>query len=184
LRNFDRLETQDYAGTKEVQFMKSDGFIAISRPDARVLVLGTLPGKKSLELNEYYAQPRNVFWRIMGEIFAFSPDLPYADRTLRLNENRIALWDVCASAYRPGSLDAKLSNVVANDFSAFFDEHKAIKLICFNGAKADKLYRSRVLPGLPLPIAQIPTQLLPSTSPAHAAMPFDEKLSRWRTALG
>jgi hypoxanthine-DNA glycosylase len=163
--------------------MKSNCFPAISRPDARILILGSLPGQVSLRKNEYYAQPRNGFWRIMGEIFGFAPDLPYPDRTQRLKENRVALWDVCASARRPGSLDTKLSDIVANDFSDFFAKHKSIELICFNGAKAASIYHSRILASLPRSIAEIPSLRLPSTSPANAAMPFTQKLSQWKSAL-
>jgi hypoxanthine-DNA glycosylase len=100
-------------------------------------------------------------------------------------QNGIALWDVCAAAQRPGSLDAAIvhSSVVPNDFAAFIEAHPDIGLICFNGGKAAELYRRRVLPGLPVTLRAIRTETLPSTSPAHAAMPFEEKLMRWTTVL-
>ena len=164
---------------------KSVGFAAIARPDARVFILGSLPGKVSLERRQYYAQPRNTFWRIMEEITGATPELSYDERILQLKENGVALWDVCAAGYRPGSLDSaiELSTVVANDFGKFFSTHPHISLICFNGSKSAEIYRRIVTPELPSKFQAIPHKILPSTSPAHAAMSFEQKLSRWRTAL-
>ena len=126
--------------------MKSNGFGSVARADARVLILGTLPGKVSLERGEYYAQPRNAFWRIMGELAGASPDLPYTDRLRLLKENGIALWDVCAAGQRSGSLDSaiRLSTVETNDFSGFLRAHAGVGLICFNGKKAKEIYDRKV----------------------------------------
>jgi hypoxanthine-DNA glycosylase len=161
--------------------MRSRGFAAVARPDARVLVLGSLPGQASLRERQYYAQPRNDFWRIMGALADAAPDLPYVQRLGALEAHRIALWDVCASARRPGSLDASilLGSVVPNDFAAFLPAHPQIRLICFNGRTAADLYRRFVLPNLPASLQSIRCETLPSTSPAHAAMRFEEKLARW-----
>ena len=163
---------------------KSEGFGAVAGDDAKVLILGSLPGQESLKRGKYYAHPRNAFWPIMGKLFGASPDLPYPDRICRLIVSGIALWDVCASARRPGSLDSKISAVVPNDFSAFLSRHPHVKLICFNGTKAAKIYRRRVIPNLTPNFAEIRRELLPSTGPAYAAMPFEEKLKRWRDVLG
>jgi double-stranded uracil-DNA glycosylase len=161
------------------------GFDPVAGADARVLILGTLPGKLSLERGEYYAHPRNTFWRIMGELVGASPDLPYRDRVLRLQEAAIALWDVCATGRRSGSLDMKIENstVVSNNFNEFFASHPHIQLICFNGSKANHFYRTKVLPSLAPPVREISWKQLPSTSPAHAAVPFQRKLSLWRVIL-
>ncbi len=157
--------------------MRSRGFAPISDVDARVLVLGSLPGQLSLQKLEYYAQPRNGFWKIMAELFGASPRLPYAERTAMLVKNRIALWDVCAAAHRPGSLDSAIRDPLPNDFAAFLDSHPQVALICFNGAKAAQLYARMVrLPPGTRPIRSV---TLPSTSPAHAAMPYPVKLARW-----
>ena len=157
------------------------GFPPIGGERARVLILGSLPGQRSLQMRQYYAQPYNVFWKIMGRLFDAGPDLPYAERTQRLVESRVALWDVCAAAHRPGSLDSSISHasVVTNGIARFLRSHARIRLICFNGSKAAELYRRSVLADLPEALRSIPTLPLPSTSPAHAAMPFEEKLSRW-----
>jgi hypoxanthine-DNA glycosylase len=168
-----------------VNSMHDQGFPPIADAHARILILGSLPGQVSLQRQQYYAQPQNVFWKIMGRLFGAGPALSYSERSQRLVQNGIALWDVCAAAQRPGSLDAAIvhSSVVPNDFAAFIEAHPDIGLICFNGGKAAELYRRRVLPGLPVTLRAIRTETLPSTSPAHAAMPFEEKLMRWTTVL-
>jgi len=160
----------------------SDGFPPIAAPDARVLILGSLPGQASLAARQYYAQPHNAFWRIMGELFGAGPDLPYEERAARLRASGIALWDVCKAAVRPGSLDASidLATVVINDFERFFREHPRIAHVCVNGGTAHRLYVKRVKPILPDPLPVLPLYLLPSTSPAHASLRFAQKLERWR----
>ena len=162
-------------------FIYGIGFAPVSDERARVLILGSLPGQRSLQLRQYYGQPRNAFWAIMGRLFNAGPELPYAERTQRLVDSKVALWDVCAAAHRPGSLDSSISraSVVTNAFADFLGEHRRIGLICFNGSTAAALYSRIVLPDLPEAFRAIPMAALPSTSPAHASMSLDEKLSRW-----
>lgn len=161
--------------------MYSNGFPPVADKEARVLILGSLPGQMSLRMQQYYAQPRNAFWKIMGRLFGAEPGLPYRERTRRLVAHRVALWDVCAAARRPGSLDASIlhSSIVPNDFDTFIASHPHICLICFNGTKAAELYRRGVQPRLPDAFRFIRCEVLPSTSPAHASMTFEEKLARW-----
>jgi hypoxanthine-DNA glycosylase len=165
---------------------KSRGFPPIAALDARVLILGSLPGQASLAAQQYYAQPQNAFWRIMGELFGAGPGVPYAARAERLRASGIALWDVCSEAVRPGSLDAAidLATVVTNDFVRFFGKHPRIAHVCVNGGTAHRLYLRRVQPGLPEPLSSLPLHLLPSTSPAHASLRFAQKLERWRLLEG
>jgi TDG/mug DNA glycosylase family protein len=165
--------------------MRDAGFPPIADAHARMLILGSLPGQASLRQQQYYAQPRNAFWTIMGRLFGAGPELPYAERAQRLVAHGIALWDVCAAAQRPGSLDAAIvhASVEPNDFAAFLASHPDIGLIAFNGGKAAELYRRLVLPGLPAALGAIRRETLPSTSPAHAAMPFEEKLTHWARVL-
>jgi hypoxanthine-DNA glycosylase len=162
------------------------GFPPIVGVRPRVLVLGSLPGRKSLEMGQYYAQPQNGFWRIMGAIFGAGPSLPYPARLERLIASRVAVWDVLAAGEREGSLDSAIvaSSIVVNEFGAFFARHGDIGLICFNGMKAADLYRRRVLPTLAPKFASLPSRVLPSTSPANASVPFDAKLASWTAALG
>ena len=165
--------------------MKSESFPPIARADARVLVLGSLPGAMSLARGQYYAQPYNAFWRIMGEIAGAGPELPYPDRLLRLEARRIAVWDVCGSAERAGSLDSAIvsASVVPNAFGTFLERHAAIAAILHNGAASARLYERLVLPTLSPSRQALPRTRLPSTSPAHAGMPFERKLALWRDAL-
>ena len=109
------------------------------------------------------------------------PGSAYRSRLALLKRHRIALWDVCRSARREGALDASIDakSIVANDFARFFESHRRIRLICFNGLTAGNLFGRLVLPGLPAPVQQIPRLTLPSTSPAHAAMRFERKLEAW-----
>lgn len=159
----------------------SAGFAPLSSPCARILILGSLPGTESLRRQQYYAKAHNAFWRIMGELFSFAHDLPYADRIDALLAHDVALWDVCAAARRSGSLDAAidLSSVQTNDFGAFFARHPHIALICFNGAKAADLYTRRVRPFLDPDTGNIASRVLPSTSPAHAARSYHDKKAAW-----
>ena len=156
--------------------MDASGFEPIATPAARVLILGTLPGQESLRRGEYYAHSRNAFWRIMEAIFAIPADIAYDERVRMLGQAGVALWDVCAAANRPGSLDVSIchDSVVANDFTAFLAAHPQISLICFNGAKARDLFRKHVKLNAAMRFVD-----LPSTSPANAAMSFDEKVKRW-----
>ncbi len=160
------------------------GFPPLARLDARILILGSMPGEVSLQASEYYAHPRNAFWQIMGAAFGASPQLAYEQRTGRLLAAGVALWDVVARCRRSGSLDADIEkgSVEANDFSAFFQVHRSIRKIVFNGAAAEALFRRHVRPqlsGLP----EIPMLRLPSTSPANAGIRPAEKQAIWLDAL-
>lgn len=164
--------------------MLSFGFPPISSPSARVLILGSLPGRLSLERGEYYANPQNSFWKIIA---VRVPDLPadYAVRVRELIELRIALWDVLAAATRSGSLDADIADdAIPNNFRAFFHAHPEIQLIGFNGGTAAKLYERHVVPTLSDAQRSIVRTTLPSTSPAHAGLPFAEKAARWSAICG
>ena len=164
----------------------SVGFPPIADAHGRVLVLGSLPGVKSLERREYYAQPYNAFWRIMGELFGAGPALPYPARLVQLRLHGVAVWDVLAAGEREGSLDSSIvpESIVVNDFNAFFERHRQLRLICFNGNTAARLFARKVLPGLEPTWAAIERRALPSTSPAYASLRFEQKLVRWREALG
>jgi double-stranded uracil-DNA glycosylase len=159
----------------------STGFPPIAAPSARVLILGSLPGQVSLQRQQYYAQPHNVFWRIMGALFGAGPELSYDERAARLVQQHVALWDVCKAAVRPGSLDAAidLASVIPNDFNEFFARHPQLQVVYLNGATAARLYARLVVPRLPPPLQLLSQQRLPSTSPAHAALRFEHKLERW-----
>jgi TDG/mug DNA glycosylase family protein len=163
------------------QGQHSSGFAPLARADARILILGSLPSQRSIAANEYYAHPQNAFWRIMAALVG--ADGNYSERCAALTSHSVALWDVLASSVRPGSLDAdiQMSTAEVNDFKQFLAVHTALERICFNGQKAARIFSKRV----PEDVVDNRIELitLPSTSPAHAAMHFDEKLELWRTAL-
>ena len=159
-------------------------FPPLSGPRAQVLVLGSMPGKASLAARQYYAHPRNAFWPIVEAVLGIGRDLPYAQRCRQLVARDIAVWDVLQSCYRPGSLDADIdpASITANDFDAFFAGHPRIRRICFNGATAQQVFRRRVQPSLPAD--HLPEMIrLPSTSPAHAGMPLEQKIAHWAPCL-
>jgi TDG/mug DNA glycosylase family protein len=159
-------------------------FSQVSNGSARALVLGSMPSVRSLEANQYYAHPRNTFWRITASIFGFDATSPYEIRLEALKISGVALWDVLHACIRPGSLDSAIEagSRVPNDFQSFFEQHRGIELICFNGAEAEKSYHKYVLPELN--INSLKYVRLPSTSPAHAALSFEKKSAMWRNALG
>jgi hypoxanthine-DNA glycosylase len=161
------------------------GFPPVADGQARVLVLGSLPGRKSLELHQYYAQPHNAFWKIMGVLFGAEPRLPYDARLARLRAHQVALWDVLAAGEREGSLDSAIvpASIVVNDFAAFFARYRRIRLVCFNGGTAAELFRRKVVADLAPEWAALETRALPSTSPAYASLRFEQKLAQWSAAL-
>jgi TDG/mug DNA glycosylase family protein len=150
-------------------------FPPLAGPGARVLVLGSMPGVASLQAQQYYAHPRNLFWPIMGELFGAGPDKTYEERGRILTARGVAVWDVLQSCVRPGSLDSSISAEVPNDFAAFFAAQPGIAHIFTNGGKADVSLR-RSVPDLPDGVV---ITRLPSTSPAHAALGFAEKCRIW-----
>ena len=161
----------------------SRGFPPVIGTDPRVLVLGSLPGQASLAAGQYYAQPQNAFWMIMGALCSASPELSYEDRLEQLKRAGVAVWDVLHAAVRPGSLDSSIvaSSQSVNDIAALVANHVTLRLIAFNGQKAAEVFRRRVSPELAC--RDLETVTLPSTSPAYASLKRAEKLARWRRAL-
>jgi TDG/mug DNA glycosylase family protein len=156
-------------------------FEPIAAPDARLLILGSMPGVASLDAGQYYAHRRNAFWRIMGELVGAGPDKSYEERTRVLRGRGIAVWDVLQSCVRSGSLDADIRDEVPNDFPAFFAAHPGIVRIGLNGGKAAASFKAHAARQCP---SGVTVAKLPSTSPAHAARSFAEKCEMWRTGLG
>jgi TDG/mug DNA glycosylase family protein len=155
-------------------------FKPVINDSARILILGSMPGIKSLSEQQYYAHPQNAFWRIMATLFNFDVLVDYQQRLELLQSNGIALWDVLHPCKREGSLDAKIQadTQVANDFNGLFIAYPNIRAVFFNGAKAESYFKRYILPTLDQHLLHFAR--LPSTSPAHASLSFEQKLEVWR----
>ena len=144
----------------------------------KILILGSMPGAESLRKQQYYGHPRNQFWRLLGTAIGEDFEtLDYAGRLALLEKRGVALWDVLASCVREGSLDADISDEEPNPVGKFVRE-TGVRAVFLNGGKADAAFRQFIADGLPGGVA---VARLPSSSPAHAGLTFDEKLEAWRT---
>ena len=152
------------------------GFPPIAAPDARVLILGTMPSEASLQKQQYYGYGRNAFWPILYALWDEPFEEDYEKRCRFLTGRGIALWDVLAACDRPGSADAAIRNPEPNDMAAFAAGHPRIERLFFNSANAAALYERLAQPD---PFSGVGRQTLPSTSPARA-MRFEDKLEQWR----
>ena len=153
-------------------------FEAVAERDARLLILGSMPGEESLRRRQYYAFPRNAFWRITGSLFGFDPAAAYEERLAGLTRAGVALWDVLGRCRRKGSLDADITDAAPNDLGGLLARCPGIRLVGCNGGAAHAALR-RFFPDFPVRVVR-----LPSTSPAAAMWSEAEKLARWREALG
>ena len=152
--------------------------------EPRILILGSMPGQRSLIETQYYAHRRNSFWWIMSHLVGFSENLNYQQRCKRLIAANYALWDVLYDCQRQGSLDSNIlrSSEQVNNFEMFLSDAPSIKLIAFNGLAAKKIFM-RYWSKLFENNSQLQWCQLPSTSPAHASLKREEKLELWRAAL-
>lgn len=152
---------------------------------ATILILGSMPGRASLQAQQYYAHPRNAFWPIVAELLRFPANLPYPARLDRLQSHGIALWDVLHSCTRRSSLDTDIddASIVPNSIAELLRDYPGIRRIYFNGTKAEQAYRRHIVPSLPAEQPNPRCVRLPSTSPAHAARSFHQKLAAWRVLL-
>jgi hypoxanthine-DNA glycosylase len=158
------------------------GFPPIAAADARVLVLGSMPSVASLAREQYYGHPQNAFWPIMGRLFGAGPELPYDRRKAVLCAAGVAVWDVLKACRRTGSLDSSIdvASETPNDLPAFLRKHAEIRVIFFNGQKAQTAFRRHALAEVVELGREFRYVRLPSTSPAHAGRSFREKLHAWR----
>lgn len=158
------------------------GFEPIAAPGAHTLILGSMPSVRSLEDTRYYAHPRNAFWPIMRSLLQL-PERDYPALAMAVARRGFAVWDVVHSCRRPGSLDADIEpeSIIANDIAGLLREQPGIDRVFFNGSAAERLFRRLALPQLDA--ARLRLQRLPSTSPAHAARTFEQKLAAWRAIL-
>ena len=151
-------------------------FEPIFAPDARVLIVGSMPSVKSLADAQYYAHPRNAFWPIMFDIFGEMPHNEYEKKQALIREHGLALWDAAATCEREGSLDSAMRGVVFNDFAGLYARCPGIHTVLCNGGTAHSLFLKSGAAG------ERRVLRLPSTSPAYT-MAYDKKLAAWREAL-
>ena len=157
-------------------------FPPVVNQDTRVLVLGSMPGVKSLEQQQYYAHPRNHFWPIMFALFEQSPIVAYEQRIAWLLSKGVGLWDVMASCSRQGSLDSNIRAENVNDFGALFASYSQIERLYFNGTKAyDTFCKYKVMQRYP----NLTMNKLPSTSPipGRNRQNLAEKIAAWSIIL-
>ena len=153
-------------------------FEPVRRPDARILILGSMPSAASLQEGFYYGHPRNAFWRIIAEVYGAPLPETIPEKRRLLTDNGLALWDALHSCEREGSLDSAIREPELNDFEGLFDECPNIRAVLFNGDTARRLFMrsgARFLEGRAW-------RLMPSTSPAYT-LPYERKLALWRQAL-
>ena len=156
--------------------MYCESFAPIRGKDARLLIVGSMPGKRSLEIQQYYAHPQNAFWRILFETLDEPFTADYAARVKLISNHRIILWDSACACLRDGSLDSSMKEIRLNDFTELFFNESGIQTVLCNGKTAYDLFLRA--PGLK------PARILrmPSTSPAYT-MPYEEKYRRWSAAI-
>ena len=170
--------------SKKQETTRLTSFPAVVGENPHTLILGSMPGKRSLDEQRYYAFPQNAFWRIMGSLCGFDPGEGYNLRLDALKRSGFALWDVLQNCEREGSLDSSiaLSSEVPNRIIEFLERYESIGRVCFNGGKAETSFRRHLLANLP-DDKEITLVRLPSTSPAYAGMRYEEKLAIWRDVL-
>jgi hypoxanthine-DNA glycosylase len=157
--------------------MKLAGFEPVGDPATHTLILGSFPGVASLAATQYYAHPRNQFWRLVGAALGEPlQELRYDDRLARLVAHGIGLWDVLGACEREGSLDSAIRHASPNDFAEFRTRFPALRRVCFNGKTS-----GRFAPVIGA--AGYATRVLPSSSAANAMLSFDQKLRLWRDIL-
>lgn len=148
---------------------------------SEILILGSMPGVKSLDEQQYYAHPQNRFWKLMS-MFCHTDnltELSYKNKLQILLKNKIALWDVIQSCSRDGSLDSNIKNEITNDIESLLKQFPNVKVICLNGNKAYfafKKYFSEIS-------KRYKCYKLPSTSPANARYKTEDLYNEWQPAF-
>jgi len=158
-----------------------NSFAPILGDNPKVLILGSMPSVKSLQVQQYYAHPRNAFWWIMAQMLGFSVELPYSDRVKKLEGAGVAVWDVLLACHRKGSLDSSIAreSEAPNDIDAFLQRNSSIEFVGFNGAAAKVIYKRHNA----LLVKKYTNKQLPSTSPAYASITKLQKLQIWQEIM-
>ncbi len=158
--------------------MRKKSFLPLVNSTTEILILGSLPGDKSLAENEYYAHPQNRFWKVITNLFNAPEQTNYTEKIDLLLKNNIGLWDVCAEASRPGSMDLAIQNEVPNPIDELLQTFPTITQIIFNGQKAYSLYLKHFNKR-----EDIMYRCLPSTRPANAKSNLENLIQHWRIII-
>ena len=156
--------------------MRCESFEPVFAPDARVMIVGTMPSVQSLAHAQYYAHPRNAFWPILFDFFGEMPHNDYERKKALIRAHGLALWDAAACCEREGSLDSAMRGVVFNDFPSLYARCPGIEAVLCNGGTAHALFLRSGFAGDRTVVR------LPSTSPAYT-LPYAKKLAAWSEAL-
>ena len=149
--------------------------------NSKVLILGSMPGVKSLEVQQYYAHPQNRFWKVIG-VICDEPSISEYSYDLKLKillKNNIALWDTIKSCKREGSLDSDIQNEIPNDIRVLLKKYTNVKTICLNGNKSYSAFK-KYFPDL---LEKYFCYKMPSTSPANARYNLDNLINEWSKFL-
>lgn len=157
---------------------KCKSFLPSINEYSKILILGSMPGVKSLEEQQYYAHPQNRFWKVMGALCGGQNliNYPYEQKLETLLKNNIALWDTIKSCKREGSLDSNIINETPNDIKKLLKKYSNIKIICLNGNKSYSAFK-KYFPDL---LEKYTCYKMPSTSPANARYNLEKLISDWQ----
>ncbi|THB75177.1 MAG: DNA-deoxyinosine glycosylase [Gammaproteobacteria bacterium] len=160
-------------------------FNHIANPNAKILILGSIPGDVSIAADQYYAHPRNLFWDFMQQLLDIPRELAYEQRIQLLQSKGIALWDVLGFCHREGSLDSSIDKETEqpNAISELLEACPGIQAVFFNGQKAQTSFKRHILKLYPGIERRCELIVLPSTSPANASIKVQDKLESWKRIL-
>jgi len=159
---------------KNTSLNQVSGLAPIEDEDCRILILGTMPGIESLRQQAYYANPRNLFWKLIAGVIGETAPENYEDKKAYLRRHKVALWDMCQVCNRSGSLDSNISDEVPNDIKTFIAVHPHLKAIGCNGMESARMFRKHIVG-----IENVQFIPLPSTSPANAGVSREKKEEAW-----
>lgn len=164
--------------------MKKNGLAPLVSKGPRILILGSLPGDESLRRQEYYGNPRNLFWQVIAGVYGAPVPESYEEKKSLLFKHHIALWDVCAAAERKGSLDSNIKNTEFNDLAGFIKKYPTIQIIVLNGGKAKTEYR-RYIRAHRMEMLDPEEFFFTSTSPLSisAGWPLERIVEQWKQIL-
>lgn len=169
-----QLKEQKTVPLSKAGVLKIEGLAPVVNEHCRVLILGTMPGAESLRKQAYYGNERNLFWKLMAGVTGKEAPPDYEERKQFLLAHKIALWDMCQTCLREGSLDSAISEETPNEIPSFVQKYPEIRAIAFNGKASERLFAKYFGS-----IAGIDLYGMPSTSPANAGIGWEVKVGEW-----